>query len=290
VSDKKHLKRISDKGIVKYFDAYRSHTQDEYDLKNTGRRAATIFPGFCGHHDQLFQEIDNDDFIPGNNKQEFLFAMRAAAREYTVRQAVQYTIDNILKNNPESLLAPQIKGQGRELISNYNIGYKAGTNELEKIRTYFNHNLSERNYRSMCSITLVLNKEYPLVASSTFKLEEDPVGKIVNDFDNLKSKPKPLFLNIFPQNNKTFCVISWRRVDKKAYASMQLLAKYSKDRLKILISNILVTYVENFAVNPTYWDRLNQKTHEVFRVNFGKSTLSEETAPLIFDPNFSLFV
>ena len=64
-----------------------------FNLFPTGKAKATTFPGFCDEHDKIFEPIDAHPYEVGNLLQEFLFAMRAVAREYTVRKAMQDSLE-----------------------------------------------------------------------------------------------------------------------------------------------------------------------------------------------------
>jgi hypothetical protein len=58
-------------------------------MKPKGRKVATTFTGFCGHHDTtIFNPIENFDYEKGNKEQDFLFAYRALAKEYHSKKSV----------------------------------------------------------------------------------------------------------------------------------------------------------------------------------------------------------
>ena len=83
ISNKRILSRIAKDGVVEYLNS------------KTGRNKATTFRGFCDYHDKIFSPIDNEDYQPKNEKQEFLFAMRALSRELIEKKRYEYNVTNI---------------------------------------------------------------------------------------------------------------------------------------------------------------------------------------------------
>ena len=76
-----------------YMSTENLDSKDSFNLFPTGKAKATTFPGFCDEHDKIFEPIDAHPYEVGNLLQEFLFAMRAVAREYTVRKAMQDSLE-----------------------------------------------------------------------------------------------------------------------------------------------------------------------------------------------------
>ena len=96
ISNTRLLLKLSDDGMVMYFDKEASKVGT---LIETGRGVASTFGGFCGEHDKIFHPVDNDDYIPGDKRQEFLFAMRAAAKELNTKMTVQNAFAEHLKDD-----------------------------------------------------------------------------------------------------------------------------------------------------------------------------------------------
>ncbi|WMM26129.1 hypothetical protein RBU61_05495 [Tissierella sp. MB52-C2] len=76
ISEKRVLKKISVDNHVYYY----SH---KMDFQKIGTKKVSVFSGFCNKHDsEIFDAIDNYDYIPGNKEQEFLFFYRAYCKSY----------------------------------------------------------------------------------------------------------------------------------------------------------------------------------------------------------------
>lgn len=292
VSEARILQRISKKGEVLYMSTEHTDNEGMASIVPTGKAKATTFPGFCDEHDKIFEPIDANNYLPGDKRQEFLFALRAAAREYTVRKAMQDNLDESIreaeKRKDKEKLEFTLEGEGLEVIKLFNQGFVVGTAELEEIRTTFNVNLSKGRYWKICTETIEIDGEYPIVASSTFKLEQGPDGKIINLVRDLSRKGKGTFFTVFPQEGKTYCLMSWQHKDRASYNSLVGLNMLSQKKKRVIVSNLLTAYVENFAVNPEYWESLPTELVDLFKKYWGASSFYE-VVPFVIDPYFSIF-
>lgn len=285
VSNNRYLKKIATNGEVLYMSVEES-SGGSLGLIPTGKVKATTFPGFCDTHDKYFEPIDNHDYLSCNQEQNFLFAFRAAAREYTIRLGVERMLKDVVDNKYPEL---KLSNEGKEFIKSYLIGHSVGTRDLTMMRTVLNMNLLRRRYWKLQSEVIELDQEYPIVASSTFKLEEDNKGKIINLIHDLNAKAHPFFFTIIPQNGKTFCIMSWYKSDDSFYGNLHGLNNLPHLEKKIIVSNLLASNVENFAVKPSYWEILPKDTLNNFHKQWGIS-MDELVTPFIYNKNLSLFI
>ncbi|OGM18656.1 hypothetical protein A2686_04285 [Candidatus Woesebacteria bacterium RIFCSPHIGHO2_01_FULL_38_10] len=178
--------------------------------------------------------------------------------------------------------------EGLELIKLFKIGFTKGTKELEKLRINFNLNFRTQKYKLIRTEPLIIKGEYLLVASSCFKLETDIEGNIINFVSRLSDKGRPIFFTLFPQDGKTYCLLSWQRMNKKSYKNLRGLNLKTQHEKKVMISNLLTSYIENFAANPDFWKDLPLDVQTIFRKYWGASSFLE-VVPFIFNSEFSLF-
>lgn len=283
VSNNRLLKRISRNGEVMYLNVDQV-TQGLSPLSPTGRSKATTFPGFCDLHDKFFVPIDNDGYQPGEADKEYLFAMRAHAREYSVRTAMQH-----FQNGLVDYLKSKGMSVNHNFLETFGEGYAAGTKDVQHLRPIFNVNHARRRYWKIKSEVLVLDNAYPIVASSSFKLEMSPDDKIITDLLDLKAKQTPIYLTVFPQDGKTYCILSWHHNDDSKYGCLRGLSNKSESEKRVIISNLLTAYVENLAVNPDYWSRLPVNVRKKYDEYQGL-TMRGAPTPFVYDPEYSLFV
>jgi hypothetical protein len=97
-----------------------------------------------------------------------------------------------------------------------------------------------------------------------------------------------MFFTLFPQAGHTYCVISWLHSDRAYYKSIEGLISLSQEEKKIIVSNLLCGYIENFAVNPDYWNTLPSTIREMFREYWGASSRMT-VVPFVFRKDLTLF-
>lgn len=100
----------------------------------------------------------------------------------------------------------------------------------------------------------------------------------------------PLFLTVFPQNGKTYIILSYFARNKRRYKflSEQILPK-SVDEQKNIISNIIISYAENTAFSPILWRQFNRETQRKIEEMFF-DTINDFDKPLVWDKSLNLFI
>jgi hypothetical protein len=290
ISNARILQKLSENGEVMYMNAEFAAAGE---LIKTGRGKATAFSGFCDDHDKIFLPVDTQDYQPGNEEHNYLFAMRAAAKEYNTREAVSAMIADTLEN-PDSKHAVEfpLKPEAVEAFREYERVHDIGTADIRDVRRVFNNTFRNRKLNVVDTAVIEVSNELPIAASAMFQMELDEKGNIINDVSStdaaLKGKMKPCFMTIFPQEGKTYCLLSYFRKDRKSYAFLKSLNERSELEKEVIISNLLTSYTENFAANPPYWNGLDAQLKEKYMKLFG-SSFKTEYAPLVRDKEYNLF-
>ncbi len=289
ISNNKLLRGISEKGIVLRVD----WTPEEgCHLTKCGRGLASTFKGFCDEHDKIFENIDTKDYTVGDIKQEFLFAMRGAAKELNAKETASASTNAILSGNNRQGLC--VIEELEDEMKVFNIGQCISIRDQNETKSILIDTLSKKKYHVLESARFVLDGYYPIVASSSFNMELDNDGNIINNVfpEAYSEKMKPCFFTLFPQGDKTFCIISYFRKHRRDYQFLKSLEDAKDTDKKVLISNILASYVENFFIKPSYWESLNYKTKKQLRYLLNKTILREASqrfVALIEDAEFNIF-
>ncbi|MCF7796082.1 SEC-C domain-containing protein [Patescibacteria group bacterium] len=254
IQNNKILKNISKNGEVYVYD----FTNDGALIKLKGKKIATTFTGLCGYHDKiLFKSIDDSDYLHNNKEQNFSFSLRALVFELYAKEHAMCFINKILNK----------KGINKNLIL-YREGLNISIIELKSILKNFKESNETKNYEIIRSFSFELNKKYLIAVNSAFTLEYDLEGNIINDFkeyNSLKEEKKLLFLNIFPQKEKTIIIFSWLSRDNFYYSKFknQLISLNENEKIRIL--NLIISYyIENIAINPDIWGSLKKEEKENF--------------------------
>lgn len=281
ITNNRHLIKISEEGMVSSLNT-RTVPSNNIELIEVGRSKASTFRGFCVDHDSIFNPIDEYDYKPCDKNQEYLFALRAHAKEYNARIASDEAMSKIdtTFDVPEENIA-RLRGTYHH--------FSKGTADQKLHRKIFNDTHRKGKYNAIDTLCLeVRDKELPIVFSSSFNLERNDRGEFINDVSDLKSKMKPTFMTVFPQNGNTYCLISYFHRDRKSYAFLNKFKTKEQREMEVLISNLIFAYGENFYINPRFWKTLDPTTKNKLSKIFAIS-MSLDFVPLIADPSFNLF-
>lgn len=278
ISKTKLLTKLSVDGNVMYMNL---ESENGFELINTGQAKATTFPGFCDTHDKIFNLIDTADY-DSSPQMDFLFAMRNAAKETLHKLAANLAIERMISesNDPEFIEALEYNLSGARLTAK----------EYELTRKKFCDLYEKKIFNALNSQTIVIDRELPIVCSASFYLELDHNNKIINNtLDETSRNLAPLFMTLFPQNGKTYCIFSYFKSDKAKYAFLNEIMTFDQNTLEIIVSNILPTYTESFAVSPRYWNRLGFILQQKIIHQFEITLMPGRLRPLVLDPNLNLF-
>ncbi|MGD6849254.1 hypothetical protein [Rossellomorea aquimaris] len=270
------LNKLSEKGKVIYLN------RERFDYTNVnkylvGRNEATVFRGFCKNHDEIFNPIEHKQYEFDNLQQNYLFAYRAFAKEYTNHQQdaefFKRYIEELINNSTlESILekhgGDKIPGKdSREMrkkvvLKRHEIRKKqieTLNKDLEDLKQVMTINLLKEKYGKLESFTLSIPFQNTIASSSLLYIYADLNGRPFNQ--KLKY---PSFLSIFPQNDSTIVLFSYLKKHRSYFSELISQIHNASDYQKELIfSNILMKYGDNIVFSPNKFQRFDNKALEI---------------------------
>ena len=226
-----------------------------------GRNEATIFTGFCGKHDsELFKLIDENPFDE-SYQQIFLYTYRCLAYEYYTKYrrylvAKEMTIRPIEKKykNYFRFEAKACFGASNDFIADKNRfeeALKNGNKILESVVWYFPYKIN-------------------FAACSTDVLWADISGKIHYDTNKVqqtnKKRLRHFYVTIFPEENRSVCIISWLLRDKKMFSNFKIeLESLTEEQRKYWLNHFLPLTSDNIVFNPDSWNKMSNIEKEFYR-------------------------
>lgn len=215
-----------------------------WNFENIGRKSFSTFKGFCGKHDnELFKSIEIKEY-EGSKEQHFLFAFRALAKEYHAKKESINFYEKLLSLFKNTLLEK-------------NINFDKITLDLcSKEFQYLKNEIKNQTFNGFYTLSLELDKEYPIVCNSTFlpyitaNFEETFTPLEYEKIQKGELNPS-IFLNVFPTLGKTIILISCLELNKK-FLDNFLLSFSEKEKIKEKISTMILQYCENTAFSPDY--------------------------------------
>lgn len=289
------LNKISDNGHVLVFRL--SDSVWGFELSETGNAVASTFSGFCNHHDtEIFSPIENFNYSPNDQEQEFLYAYRASALTYNHKYSEKLFYDNLIeillqkKHEDYGFPIPDEEDNNNHLEDSINRlkVIKMALNQRGKIKLAFNKNLESGRYDSIKTETIILPEEYLIASSSTIFIVKDFDGKIVNNIHLPKEVNKPLFLSVFPQEGKTYILLSFFKKDRNHFGFTKKLLMENFETQKTKLSKLIVKYSDNFVISPRAWNKLSRdQQNRINELLMSSISISEDINSL---PEVNLFL
>jgi hypothetical protein len=239
IQNNKILSKLAEKGMLISLDG-----DDLPGLQNAhpiGRGAATTFSGFCRHHDKvLFQEIEDKPFVC-SEKQVFLLTYRTFA--WAFMKKLQQAKRNATQ---DAMLLPD---QSDFTKQNY-----LGCLDNMKQKAFFDRCLLENDDHSMSFALWTLGYEISFATSCMLELDYGIDGELI-DPENPKNFEHSIYLNIFPDEKKSYCLWSWKKEDDPYYRKFgdDFLALETKDKENYL-NNQLPLLTDAILISPRLWN------------------------------------
>ncbi len=261
------LKKIADNGHV-YMPCPKADNpfaiQTQY-----GRKEASVFSGFCKHHDKVvFQPIEDSPFTE-TEQQIFLFVYRAFALEYHRKQESVNMEKFLLQKMPSRAASKDFESPFK--------GMRYAVNDLEPEKQVFDKALLSKKYDVLTTFVWKFNGFSKFAASGLEAPMTDLKGTPLQDLLDFSKPVAHIYYSIFPQGNFTYVIIAWQHQHDKLFSSIkEQLNELTEEQQKNYINNTLPIVTENIAVNPTSWEKLTKSEQDAFGALFwGLAYLSE---------------
>lgn len=287
ITERRILKRVAVDNHVWYF-------KPSMEMAKVGTNDVSKFGGFCSKHDtEIFKAIDNNDYIPGNKEQEFLFFYRALCKSYSAKIVKIKSYKRLAQLTEENRLASidtyfkQLSTTPREKILMISFLMQEIEKEeqilhcLKNFKDTMDSYYSNKGFDGVESVIIEFDSEYGLAVAAFSDIGSDFNGnRLPSDIG--------IGFTVFPQNGKTYVIFSFLRVqaDNLGFLRTDLLCE-SKESQKIIISYLIANSTDNWVLSPATWDRLSDQSKKEFLA------LSRDTAKEIVincDEGLNLFV
>lgn len=285
IQNNKILSKIADDGML-YMPCPK--TDLSFSLqKKYGRKEASVFTGFCGFHDKTtFQPIEDFDFT-ATKEQIFLHVYRAFALEYHKKQEAVKMNQIMFFNKPSIINSDEFAIDGKT-------GFDMAVSDYEEEKKLFDAALLEKNYDVLTSIVWEFAGFSNFAATAGEAPMYDFSGKQIQDLLNPRIPVRHIYLSVFPENNKTYAIISWIKEYDALFSSIyKKLSSLTESEKKNYINNTIPIITENVVIKPSSWDKMSEAQKEEFGMLFwGMADLmSLDGRPFdrFVTPSFDLF-
>nr|WP_170294273.1 SEC-C metal-binding domain-containing protein [Heliomicrobium undosum] len=285
LQNNKILKQISDNGCV--YMPYPKNDNPFAVITKWGRKEATVFTGFCGYHDnELFKPIENNTF-DYSDEHIFLYTYRCFALGYH-RKLENVNLQHKILGRRPSLI-------GIDDIDQLFLGEKLAVSDLEECKEVFDRAIISKQYNVLTSVVWKFEKTINFAASGHTALCKDLNGELVQDIMDIHTPMKHVFFTVFPEGDKTLCLLSWVKNKHDIFANYksQLLNLSDNERI-IYLNNLIPMEAENIVIKPSAWESFqSDKKDEFGALMWGMGQFSDmiggESYNMLESPSFNLF-
>lgn len=290
------LKEIADAGHVLGFkmsyEAIRKN-KGKPVLEKIGINHASTFNGFCKYHDDvIFAPLEKEPFI-ASQKQCFLLAYRAFAREYYAKEGVKELAS--LRNNADR--GKHIEAQFDIQMNNFHfdLGNRAAIEDLNYHKNYFDRALETEDFSSARAVIFTFDEAPPVMVCGGINPDFDFDGNTIQDLMDFMKRTDSLSVTSYYDGERGIIAFSWlENSDETCRKIMTSLLNKNRDHYVPLIIQYIFKNFENVFVSPKWWDALTNVSREalmkLFRDNISTDILPDAngiTKPLS-DYNFPL--
>ena len=278
VQNNKILNKLSRNGMVIALD---ESSLPNIQLKEIGRGVASVFYGFCKHHDmEIFKDIDLNNY-QNTPIQNFLYAYRGFAKcchSKLEKKQMFILCNEKLSSNNRCITDICIDGLDNALSIDF-----------EFINDRFKNGFISKDYSELVTKHITLDYECKFAVATVLSPVYDLNGKKINNlFDN--SKPvNMLCFNVFPENGKTYIIFSWFKYANNIYRNFfyKLLTLTQQQKINFL-NQFIPLETENIYINPELWDSWTENAKEMF-YNFFNSPNFIQKIDYNKETSFDLF-
>lgn len=272
-------------------------------LSLVGIGDATVFTGFCKHHDRtLFREIDFDageSFDPASLRQAVLLAFRAVACEYWKKLNARVLHATLLERqerrdvsgiarllNLEEADARDMAG-GAEYTRRLVRSFDQGIARLSAWFASLRSQLRNGSYHLSRHVCLDFAGPATVAASAVFTPWFDASDEPIRPL-RPGSPAWDLALTALPGKEKThLSFLHHRRWTAHYERFFRVLASARQEDREVAVSKWLVLHCENTVYSPRFIDTLDQGTVSGLASAFEKSI--DRPLPLALVPTFNVF-
>lgn len=229
---------------------------DSYAFDKVSLKQASVFTGFCGHHDRnFFAPLDKEEF-DGSLAKTALIAYRTACRETYAKQNTLNLFEEAYRSDVGRKLSEQIAFQAmrQSFIENSTAGLK----DLEIYKISFEAIIDGQKCTNLRYLNLEFAGDPPIAASGLFTVHHDLALREVQDMSNGSAQWELLCLTILPHQGKTKVSLCW--LEELSVSVKKFIASIFETEFNLgTIVWACLLHVENTFFRPSFIDTLDSE-------------------------------
>ena len=236
-------------------------------VKAIGWKKASIFPGYCAHHDaELFRKLETEAFI-GTHEQCVLQSFRSVCCELYKKKALVESLKY------QSAVLDRGRSKDKQISIQWSInknisGQMKSIEELKALADIFNDAIKNDNLDLFESKTYPFQGPVGLISATTTQAEFDFNGLKLVDLDDLNQDAESLVYSIFPSDVGGSIVFCWPTDFKSAADVVASFDRLSPDDKGDIFAQYCFLVSEETYFSEQWWTSLSRKNqHRVFELS-----------------------
>jgi hypothetical protein len=229
-------------------------TKGKAEIGLTGVNKASVFPGFCSHHDSsLFRALETEPFSY-TEQQCAQLSYGAIARE-RYSKMIGMDVNNFLKGSDGGRsLSEQVAIQ--EFLASYGTGLSLADADLGRAIEHHHEALLATDYGRFESLVLEFSS-FPVLCKTGHMPSEDWYGRVIQDLSDTTLQADWLTAVSFHSVNRAWVVFTWLRSSDAMKALVTSLLEKCSTNLTDALTKYFFSISENIIVDDVWWSSLD---------------------------------
>ena len=234
-------------------------------IEEWGRSEATTFTGFCKKHDmETFRAIENNAFDK-SNKHVFLYTYRNWAFAFHVKKEKNSMLSSMCQARNiyhNSNLTNTINDSN---LTNIIKASEVAVNDLQYYKELFDTCIKNDSYEILTSFIWEFQFPVKFAASGVFVPGYDFSRVKIQEIHDLQCPAKHIFVEVFPEGEKSYCILSWLKEDDKIFNSYRAsLKEFNEKQIKNYMNNLIQIHMDNIVINPSAFEKQSKHAKDSF--------------------------
>lgn len=243
-----YMQDFSSKPVM--LEIKKGKTEPFFLLKEVHIKDATVATCFCKTHDDaIFAKIEKPQYSLTvlNDEQLFLFAYKTFSFELYNQIVVKKFFENMFAN------APQTTKKWPSVYKYRNTVLKI--RDLNYYKDYFDKALKEQDYGGIETIVIEIPYRIQFANYMAIAPPFDIKGRKINYIDKVTKRMKFVFFTIFPDESKSYILVSALKEDLDTYGQyFDQLRNSPIGLIKYYINVFIPLSTQNLIISPKLWD------------------------------------
>lgn len=222
---------------------------------------ASVFPGFCSHHDDtLFKAVEGSD-VPLDAERAFLFGYRAIAYERFQKECQVRAAEHQREMDCGKPFYAQAEVQKH--LHGFLFGVRMGLADIERTKTAFDSMLMTGDRSGFHFLAIRFDGLLPMVGCAAFQVEQDLDGNQLQRLGHGTAPFEVITVTVTAFQGRTVALLAW--IDDGDGPAAKLAASFAKltdDRKADALLRLLLVHSDNLYLRPSWWDGLDEEAKD----------------------------